>query len=205
MDVLELVARLPRYTVLAGHSGTSTTWLLAQLASRFAEAPGSPRTVLLDPKGDAERLVARALKGTTGNVDVLAGADASVTSALSLLVDAPPGSSLLIDNAWRPLTDEPACRELDSHIRNLRSRGQRVVIQAHGPEDLQRIPQPELLCVFPLMWRTPEWAAAYPSLARCGVLSWAGFDRPGARGRCLVADDRGTVLGAIEVGPEPTP
>jgi hypothetical protein len=72
-------------------------------------------------QGDAEQRVRRALKGTTGDVDVLGGADASATRALSLLVDAPPGSSLLIDNAWRPLSDETACRELDSHIRTCAS------------------------------------------------------------------------------------
>jgi hypothetical protein len=42
-------------------------------------------------------------------------------------------------------------------------------------------------------------------LARCGVLSWEGFDRPGGRGRCLVADERAVILGTIEVGPEPPP
>jgi hypothetical protein len=205
MDVRELVARLPRYTVLAGHSGTSTTWLLAQVAARLAEGCDEAKTVLLDPKGDARSMVARAGQGTGHTVTVLTGASASLTDAVRLLADAPSGSSLLIDNAWQPLAEEASRDAVAQYLRGLRSRGHRAVIQAHSPDDLPPVPSPELLCVFPLMWRESEWSAAYPLLARSGALGWEGFARPGGLGRCVVADPQAIVLGAIEVGPEPQP
>jgi hypothetical protein len=205
MEVVELVSRLPRYTVLAGHSGTSTTWLLAQLAAGLAARPAAERTVLLDPKGDAQQMVTCALKGAAGEVTVLSGADASLARALDLLADAPANSSLLIDNAWQPFGDEVSREAGAGYLRGLRSRGHRAVIQAHSPDDLRRAPRPELLCVFPLMWRASEWSTAYPALAHSGALGWEGFDRPGSRGRCFVVDHQAIAVGVLEVGPEPQP